>query len=507
MLFFSTFSYALVHDREYIHAITYNVTCPNCGHSPCEMTGGSPITEATCTEQGYAEFQCPNCHEYFPANIPALGHDYEIVSQVKATCTKSGSKTYTCSRCGDTYTETVKALGHNYKSKITKPATCTEEGLKTYTCSRCGKQYTESIEPLGHDIDYEEKEATCTEDGIKEAVCKRCNETVQETIEKLGHDYPDEWTVEKEAGFFAEGLKVKICRTCGDRLEEAIPRKSSLPLLLGGAGGLAVLGGIFYFLRKSGTLGKKLVEDVTREAIKPSFETKTILTDSKDEKLVELLKKQHYLKVVEGEYEDLNEDAKENEPDLVIVDILSEERMDEILKKKKEEELKECDFGLVLSSEMLNDNKARLKRWVKDKKIVGYVEFGKDDYSPLVKLILPVLKPDIKSDETLENFGKIADALGIPGISAIISVYTSGRDIKSTLEEGELGVNETATIIGDIASILGLDQVESIAGLVGDVDSIKKAIDKDAGTHEEVSGVNAGKDIVEVVSDIVKKKQ
>nr|MCR5067940.1 hypothetical protein [Erysipelotrichaceae bacterium] len=100
-------------------------------------------------------------------------------------------------------------------------------------------------------------------------------------------------------------------------------------------------------------------------------------------------------------------------------------------------------------------------------------------------------------------FGKIADLLGIPGVSTVINVYTSGRDIKSTLEEGELGVSETATIISDIASILGLDTVGSIAGLVGDVEGIRDAVDEESGAYEQKEGVSAAKDIVEVVSDII----
>nr|MCR4856013.1 hypothetical protein [Erysipelotrichaceae bacterium] len=94
---------------------------------------------------------------------------------------------------------------------------------------------------------------------------------------------------------------------------------------------------------------------------------------------------------------------------------------------------------------------------------------------------------------------------GIPGISSLIDVYLSGRDIKATLESEEIGVSETATIISDIASILGLDTLGSVAGLVGDVDSIKAALDKEAGANEKKSGIDGAKDIVEVVSDVINK--
>ena len=140
-----------------------------------------------------------------------------------------------------------------------------------------------------------------------------------------------------------------------------------------------------------------------------------------------------------------------------------------------------------------------------EKKIVNYVEYGKDAYDALIRLVLPILKPKLNSDESLENIGMVADALGIPGISALINVYVSGRDIKNTLAEGELGVSGTATVISDLASILGLDTVASVAGLVDDVDTIKAAFDKEAGTYEEAEGVASAKDMVEVVSDLIDK--
>ena len=59
--------------------------------------------------------------------------------------------------------------------------------------------------------------------------------------------------------------------------------------------------------------------------------------------------------------------------------------------------------------------------------------------------------------------------------------------------------------IGDIASILGFDTVESVAGLVSDVDSIATALDKETGAYEKKEGVSAGQDIIEVVSDLIDK--
>ena len=154
---------------------------------------------------------------------------------------------------------------------------------------------------------------------------------------------------------------------------------------------------------------------------------------------------------------------------------------------------------------MIRHHKRKLNNLVRDKKIINYIPYGSDSITIMTKLILPILKPDLKSDEALGNIGAVADFIGVPGISTLINVYTSGRDIKSTLESEEIGVSETATIISDIASILGLDTVASVAGLVDDVDSIKAAMDKEAGAYEGKGAISGAKDIVDVVTDIIDK--
>ena len=115
------------------------------------------------------------------------------------------------------------------------------------------------------------------------------------------------------------------------------------------------------------------------------------------------------------------------------------------------------------------------------------------------------MKPDVRSDESLSNIGAVADLLGIPGISAVLDAYVAGRDVKSVLEsEEELGFSDAATIIADIAGVLGMDTVAGVAGLIGDVESIQAALDKEAGAYEHSEGVDAAKDVVDVVGDIIK---
>ena len=517
--------------------------CPKCGKP---MYIETVIRDATCTQDGLAKAMCLDCGvENYEIILPAYGHDYDEHVE-EATCTQDGMIFYKCKRCGDEYEEVIPAPGHDYVAKVTKQATCEEKGVRTYTCSRCNDSYKKDIEALGHDYEYEEKEATCTEagykkgvcrrcgkevnetypaighdlgtfitvkeatctkDGEKEAVCKTCGETVKEKIAKKGHKYPDEWTIKKKPGFFTEGLESKTCTVCGEKTEQAIPKKDQTILYVS-AGVLAGISGIAYYMisrskKAAAEAAKKVLEENDKSGL-PSFEDKTILVSSRDEQLIGILKARPYLEVVTCDYEELEEAAEENGPDLVLIDAISDEALEDI-KKKKKNGLADYNIGLVTIDEMLKHHKRKLDRMVKDEKIVNYVLYESDAYVIMTKLVLPILKPDLKSDESLGNIGMIADALGIPGVSTVIDLYVNGRDIKATLESGELGVSETATVIADIASILGMDEVASVAGLIDDIDSIKAAVNKEAGAHEGKDGISAAKDIGDVVSDIAKK--
>ncbi|MBR4462626.1 MAG: hypothetical protein IKS51_08615 [Erysipelotrichaceae bacterium] len=471
---------------------------PPLGHDYAQST----VSEATCTQNGVIRYTCRRCSDSYDQTTAALGHDYHSSVTKAATCTESGTRTYSCSRCSDAYTETIKALGHEYTYEETE-ATCTEGGHKIGTCSRCGNVTDEVSPALGHDMGEAVivKEASCEEDGLKETVCHRCGEKVSEIIPKTGHKYPEKWTIEKEAGLLTKGLKYKVCEYCGERIEEVIPALISPTMLLGGGGILAVAGAILYYVWKR---KKKIVEDVTdKKKFKPSIETKAVVIDSADEKFVKLLKGQSHLKVATVNHEEstLSETVEEKEPDLVICDVLTKDALNELIELKKEA-FPDTPLALIVNDKAMKGNVRALKKLKEDKTILDYAESGTNPYRMMVRFVLPVLKPELDSDETLDNIGQITDLLGIPGISSVINVYVSGRDIKSTLEEGELGVVEGATIIGDVASIMGWDQVEDIAGLVNDVDAIRNAFKKDGGAYERKKGVKAAKDITDVVSDL-----
>ena len=392
------------------------------------------------------------------------------------------------------------------------------------------------------------KEATCTEDGSSEAECKRCGEKDTLALTKLGHDYPEQWTIEKEPTYFAEGLMFKLCSRCGDRIEQTIPKKDITPILIAGGGILAVAGGLFYVLRKR--LRKKAADKLSRDLFKPSIETKTVVEVSEDEKLVDCLKGKKHLEVKVSEPDALIDSIAENGPDLVLLDPCDEDLLkslpeirleaaiaaaesDKIEREAAEateeaaedtsedtapaetEEASEteepepinCLFGLILDEELAKAEKDLIGTYKAGKVITGHVKPGTNPNVVLTKLVLPAMEPKADSDDSLGNIGAVADLLGIPWISAIIDAYVAGRDVKAVMqsaaENQELGLSDVSTIIADIAGVLGFDTVSSVAGLVGDVESIQAALDDEAGAYEKSEGKGAAKDIVDVVSDLM----
>ena len=237
------------------------------------------------------------------------------------------------------------------------------------------------------------------------------------------------------------------------------------------------------------------------EKLLPSLSDKTIILASKDEELLNKLKKRPFLEVVQCEKQEIEETVEENEPDLLISDIDTEQDLDDLLELKKEK-LEKLPVALIINDEIYPEIRERLEQLQKDKIILCYSPASASLNRKIVRFILPIIKPELKSDASLENLGKIATLLGFPAAAAIINLYVSGRDIKSILEEKEFGFSENAALISDIASILGFDKVAGVAGLVGDIESIRDALDKDAGANEYKNGAIGVHDIIEVARDL-----
>ncbi|MBQ4251892.1 MAG: WG repeat-containing protein, partial [Erysipelotrichaceae bacterium] len=162
--------------------------------------------------------------------------------------------------------------------------------------------------------------------------------------------------------------------------------------------------------------------------VKVRFGHRTVLAVSQDEKLIDFLKNQSNLKVRTGEYDQLTEKIKEVDPDLILLETSSDQQLKEYLATRITEENKKIAHGFIISEEIGEETRRTLDELKKQKKIISYLPQGTSPYKVMSEIVLPVMKPDVSSDASLANIGAVADALGIPGISAILDVYSTGRD-------------------------------------------------------------------------------
>lgn len=135
--------------------------------------------DASCTEDGYIEYNCinPNCDEPVKMEtLLAFDHDYkEIACDGYIGCTGSALVTYKCDNCNHEYSDYVYGPGHDsYMIQHNEPL-CTSDAQDLFGCHNCDDTwYDNYYPPLGyHDFGP---------DG-KEEYCLRCGETNWDVIE------------------------------------------------------------------------------------------------------------------------------------------------------------------------------------------------------------------------------------------------------------------------------------------------------------------------------------
>lgn len=151
------------------------------------LTGDDHYLAATCTEDGYQDYQCNGCTATDRKTLPALGHkhadgDEGTVTKV-ADCKNKGEIEYNCINCSHTYTVEVPVDTANHDTsdgatvvKVVTAATCTKGGSEIRNCKRCGSAVEVETDALGHDwTKYAVvTPATCVKDGVEKLVCSRC---------------------------------------------------------------------------------------------------------------------------------------------------------------------------------------------------------------------------------------------------------------------------------------------------------------------------------------------
>ncbi len=498
---------------------------------------------ATCTEAGSQESVCSRCNDKKTQTVSALGHNYSAFKTTKeATCTETGTKESVCSRCSDKKTETISALGHSLSEwEVEKEAKCEEEGLQKKDCSRC--EYTEEqvIEALSHKASefVVTKEPTCLEKGERTSICELCDTHFTEEIEALGHSFGAYELVEKPS-LGKEGKEEATCSVClakEDRplaaltLPEFIEENPGVAVGAG-AGTVGVTGVLFFLLKKksaeatvvatskvaetvaTASAASKVVETtatVTAASESSSLagvavaagataaggfaleklETKIIevvLTDSEQaNKLVSLFRKMPYLEVTthEAGLEELNEVIGENESDLVVFDIscgLTLDEIEEFIDSVNEELDDDApDFAITGSQKDIEANSSLLY-YLEESEKVSKVTYYEKLYGAFTDLVLPLYKPEINVENSLEGISSVASLLGFDTVAAIADAVSEGLNIKDLLSQDETSGRDKLDIIVSICNIIGIDigqdTITDIEDTIDDLAHKKKKVEE-----------------------------
>ena len=233
---------------------------------------------------------------------------------------------------------------------------------------------------------------------------------------------------------------------------------------------------------------------------KPAFEDKSIkLVDCKEE-LVAFLKNRHYLEVSECEYSELTETIEKETPDLLLINCDGNKEINAVLSIEKPKGMK---MSVLTADDVYQVNKAILEASKKMNNIAGYASEDFSESRILINAILPALNPNWKSDESLENIGKITDLLGLPRVSDILNALIAGREIKEIIEQDEKVYSDAAVVLEDMASIFGLEKLETVASAINNLVDVKTAVSEESGAKETKDGIEAAKDLKDIVDDVI----
>ena len=128
-----------------------------CGYSYIETVSATGHVSENGSETN-VHTKCSVCNTILSAQ-----HDMVNVSYVAPSCTETGKDTYECD-CGYTYTNEVPALGHDVEIIHDYPALDTPGYYKEY-CTVCGEVYEEYDIPMIDALYVEDGNITITEDG------------------------------------------------------------------------------------------------------------------------------------------------------------------------------------------------------------------------------------------------------------------------------------------------------------------------------------------------------
>lgn len=109
----------------------------------------------TCTEDGYAYYECTECDAHYSKLYFHPGHHWITYNKVPNTCTEDGMDYNRCVVCGELEDKVTKATDHKWSEfEVTTRATASADGVMSRTCQNegCGLVDTKSYKFSDADV-------------------------------------------------------------------------------------------------------------------------------------------------------------------------------------------------------------------------------------------------------------------------------------------------------------------------------------------------------------------
>lgn len=241
-------------------------------------------------------------------------------------------------------------------------------------------------------------------------------------------------------------------------------------------GALAGLGALAYNFIKANLFAIK------KAFKKPKLPTKVIVMELKEvdkyKKLITLMNSKKFLKVYLADKDNIFDEIQERNPDLVLMDVFDDETI--------------TNYGLLKSNEIFTNSEAKL-----DIITENGDSFEEDTFSPdstpgelMSQMVTPLYKDALKEDDSLEYIANVVEALGVPGVPQVIKLYVKGKDIKANFDGDEFSLFEATNVVGDIADILGFEEVEEATDFIKTTKAVADTVRKERGANAIKDALN-----------------
>lgn len=169
-----------------------------------------------------------------------------------------------------------------------------------------------------------------------------------------------------------------------------------------------------------------------------------------------------------SEFDDSADAITEFHPDLVVLPLKGGESSAALLPKFEQarQSFENAKGGILVSAPRTEALTHELSELRASGDILEFAFDSIDVQDALVRFSVPLFRDTIATNNPLTLLGGVATVLGIPFVADALNFYANGRDIREVLDHGKINTADKVSIIGDIASCLGINSVWAVASFI-----------------------------------------